>query len=218
MLNLSFAVPAGLLIRQIHHWAADVFIASIVLHLMRIFFTGAYRKPRDFNYYIGLTMLMLAILEGFAGYSLGDDLLSGMGLGDRVLSRRCRFRSSAAQFAYLVFGGPFPGSSTFLPRLEIDPRVPDPGRARGADHDASGDDHAPAPLAVSRPRQARTQRRRHADVARRTPCGRSALLLAVAAILFLIGGLIQINPYGYGGRTTPTSRRTAPSPTGTSGG
>ena len=80
VLDLSFNVPAGLLIRQVHHWAADVFIAAIVLHLMRIFFTGAYRKPRDLNYYIGLTMLMLAILEGFAGYSLVDDLLSGMGL------------------------------------------------------------------------------------------------------------------------------------------
>ena len=87
VLNLSFTVPAGLLFRQVHHWAADVFIASIVLHLMRIFFTGAYRKPRDLNYYIGLTMLMLAILEGFAGYSLVDDLLSGMGLGDRLLGR-----------------------------------------------------------------------------------------------------------------------------------
>src|SRR5438045_7008926 len=80
VLDLSFNVPAGLLIRQVHHWAADVFVASIVLHLMRIFFTGAYRKPRDLNYYIGLTMLMLAILEGFAGYSLVDDVLSGMGL------------------------------------------------------------------------------------------------------------------------------------------
>ena len=80
VLNLSFSVPAGLLFRQAHHWAADVFIASIVLHLMRVFFTGAYRKPRDLNYFIGLTMLMLAILEGFAGYSLVDDLLSGMGL------------------------------------------------------------------------------------------------------------------------------------------
>jgi ubiquinol-cytochrome c reductase cytochrome b subunit len=80
VLDLSVSVPAGLLIRQVHHWAADLFVAAIVLHLMRIFFTGAYRKPRDFNYAIGLTMLMLAILEGFAGYSLGDDLLSGMGL------------------------------------------------------------------------------------------------------------------------------------------
>src|SRR5947209_15115412 len=79
VVDLSFSIPAGLLLRQVHHWAADVFIASIVLHLVRIFFTGAYRKPRDLNYFIGLTMLMLAILEGFAGYSLVDDLLSGMG-------------------------------------------------------------------------------------------------------------------------------------------
>ena len=62
VVNICFSVPAGLLVRQVHHWAADVFIAAIVLHLMRIFFTGAYRKPRDFNYYIGLTMLLLAIL------------------------------------------------------------------------------------------------------------------------------------------------------------
>ncbi|HEY2260763.1 MAG TPA: cytochrome b N-terminal domain-containing protein, partial [Solirubrobacteraceae bacterium] len=80
VLDITFNVPAGLLLRQVHHWAADLFIAAIVLHLTRIFFTGAYRKPRDLNYYVGLTMLMLAILEGFAGYSLGDDLLSGMGL------------------------------------------------------------------------------------------------------------------------------------------
>ena len=71
LLDITFNVPAGLLLRQVHHWSADVFIAAIVLHLARIFFTGAYRKPRDINYYIGLTMLMLAILEGFAGYSLG---------------------------------------------------------------------------------------------------------------------------------------------------
>ena len=57
VLDISLNVPAGLLFRQVHHWAADVFVASIVLHLMRIFFTGAYRKPRDLNYYIGLTML-----------------------------------------------------------------------------------------------------------------------------------------------------------------
>ncbi len=80
VLNICFQVPAGLLFRQVHHWAADVFIAAIVLHLMRVFFTGAYRKPRDLNWWIGLTMLMLAILEGFAGYSLVDDLMSGMGL------------------------------------------------------------------------------------------------------------------------------------------
>src|ERR1700757_3685101 len=80
VLDISFNVPAGLLMRQVHHWAADVFVASIVLHLCRIFFTGAYRKPRDLNYYIGLRMLMRGILEGFARYWLVHDLLSGMGL------------------------------------------------------------------------------------------------------------------------------------------
>ena len=71
---------AGLLIRQTHHWAALVFVAAIVLHLMRVFFTGAFRKPRELNWFIGLTLLTLALLEGFTGYSLPDDLLSGMGL------------------------------------------------------------------------------------------------------------------------------------------
>src|SRR5689334_691468 len=78
--DLSFNVKAGLLIRQTHHWAADVFVVAIVLHLLRIFFTGAFRKPRDLTYYVGILMLMLALLEGFLGYSIVDDLLSGMGL------------------------------------------------------------------------------------------------------------------------------------------
>lgn len=65
-LELSFNVRAGLLIRQVHHWIALVFVAAITLHLMRIFFTGAFRKPRDLNYYVGLTMLVLAMVEGYA--------------------------------------------------------------------------------------------------------------------------------------------------------
>src|SRR6195952_3694387 len=79
-LHISFDVRAGLVFRQIHHWAALLFVASIVVHLMRIFFTGAFRTPRELNWMIGVTMLALAMLEGFAGYSLPDDLLSGMGL------------------------------------------------------------------------------------------------------------------------------------------
>src|SRR5205814_5037903 len=79
-IDLSFQVKAGLLIRQTHHWAADVFVAAIALHLLRIFFTGAFRKPRELTYWLGLTMLLAALLEGYLGYSLADDLLSGMGL------------------------------------------------------------------------------------------------------------------------------------------
>ena len=80
VLDLSTTGKAGLLIRQAHHWAANVFIAAIVLHLLRIFFTGAFRKPRELTYLIGVTMLMLALLEAYLGYSLVDDLLSGRGL------------------------------------------------------------------------------------------------------------------------------------------
>jgi len=94
-----------------------VFVAAIVLHLCRIFFTGAYRKPRDVNYYIGLLMLMLAILEGFAGYSLPDDLLSGLGLriADSVLLS-VPFVGTWASF--LLLGGAFP-SPEAGPRLFV---------------------------------------------------------------------------------------------------
>jgi len=79
-LDLSFKVRAGLVMRQIHHWAALLFVASIVVHLARVFFTGAFRRPRELNWIVGVTMLILAIVNGFAGYSLLDDQLSGTGL------------------------------------------------------------------------------------------------------------------------------------------
>jgi ubiquinol-cytochrome c reductase cytochrome b subunit len=106
-LDLSFKVKAGLLVRQTHHWAADVFIVAIVLHLVRVFFTGAYRKPRDLIYYLGVGMLMLAVLEGFLGYSLLDDLLSGMGIAI-AYGVALSLPVIGASFAMLVWGGPFP--------------------------------------------------------------------------------------------------------------
>ena len=86
--NISFGVRGGLLIRQMHHWAADIFVGSIVVHMARIFFTGAFRKPRELNWIIGVTLLILAILEGFIGYSLPDDLDLGDGPPHRLLDRR----------------------------------------------------------------------------------------------------------------------------------
>jgi len=79
-LDISFDVRGGLLMRQIHHWAALLFIASIGLHMLRVFFTGAFRKPREINWLLGFTLFILAMAEGFTGYSLPDDLLSGNGL------------------------------------------------------------------------------------------------------------------------------------------
>jgi len=116
--DISLQVKAGLLIRQTHHWAADFFVAAIVLHLLRIFFTGAFRKPRDLTYYIGVTMLAVALLEGYLGYSIVDDLLSGMGLaiGYSVLMS---IPFVGANLAQLVWGDPYPGTHDFESRMYI---------------------------------------------------------------------------------------------------
>jgi ubiquinol-cytochrome c reductase cytochrome b subunit len=116
--RLSLDIPAGLLIRQVHHWAALLFVAAIVVHLMRIFFTGAFRTPRELNWTIGVTMLGLAILEGFLGYSLPDDLLSGMGLAI-AYSVAVAIPLVGGQVATLLWDGRFPGSEAFEPRLYI---------------------------------------------------------------------------------------------------
>ncbi len=107
--NISFAVRAGLLIRQMHHWAADVFIGSIVVHMARIFFTGAFRKPRELNWVIGLTMLILGILNGFLGYSLPDDLISGTGI--RIAYSILESIPFVGSYlAFWLFGGEYPGN------------------------------------------------------------------------------------------------------------
>ncbi|MEU6305038.1 cytochrome bc1 complex cytochrome b subunit [Streptomyces chartreusis] len=114
-LDISFDVRGGLLIRQIHHWAALVFVTGMLVHMMRVFFTGAFRKPRELNWVFGWTLLMLGIITGLTGYSLPDDLLSGTGL---------RFAYGAilsvpivgTYLAFFLFGGEFPGED-FIARL-----------------------------------------------------------------------------------------------------
>jgi len=114
-LRITFDVRGGLLIRQIHHWAALLFLSSIVVHLMRVFFTGAFRKPRETNWVIGSTLLILGIVEGFLGYSLPDDLLSGTGLRIAFsIVEAVPFVGTWA--AFLLFGGDFPGEA-FIPRI-----------------------------------------------------------------------------------------------------
>ncbi|HEX7354543.1 MAG TPA: cytochrome bc complex cytochrome b subunit [Mycobacteriales bacterium] len=108
-LRISFDVRGGLLIRQIHHWAALLFVAAMVVHAARIFFTGAYRKPRELNWVIGVILIMLGLLEGFCGYSLPDDLLSGTGL--RIMySVLLSIPVAGTWVAYLIFGGAYPGT------------------------------------------------------------------------------------------------------------
>ena len=116
-LRLSFEVRAGLLMRQIHHWAALVFVAAIVVHMLRVFFTGAFRRPRELNWVIGLALLLLAIVAGFTGYSLPDDLLSGTGLriGYSVL---LSVPFVGPLLGFIGLGGEYPGTDT-LGRLYL---------------------------------------------------------------------------------------------------
>jgi ubiquinol-cytochrome c reductase cytochrome b subunit len=193
VLDLSTTVKAGLLIRQTHHWAADVFIAAIVLHMLRVFFTGAYRKPRELTYWIGLTLLGVALLEGYLGYSLVDDLLSGMGLaiGYSVL---VSVPFVGANLAELVWDGPFPGKHDFFARMYIAHvfLLPALIGVLLAVHLAL--------VALKHHTQFRAQRRQTERKLVGVPTfpGQTprslGLFLAVAGVLFLLGGLAQINP------------------------
>jgi ubiquinol-cytochrome c reductase cytochrome b subunit len=191
-IDISFKVKAGLLIRQTHHWAADVFVAAIVLHVLRIFFTGAFRKPRDLTYFIGLSMLFMALLEGYLGYSMVDDLLSGMGLAiGYAVALSIPF--VGANLAALMWGDPFPGKHAFESRMYVM--------------------HVfVLPILIGTLialHLALVAARHHTQFASRRATQRKVvgmpmfpayaprsigLALAVASVLVLLGGLVQINP------------------------
>ncbi len=113
--RLSFDVRGGLLMRQVHHWAALIFVVAMTVHMMRVFFTGAFRKPRELNWLVGCVLLVLGIIEGFAGYSLPDDLLSGTGI--RIASSIILAIPVVGSYlSFFLFGGEFPGEM-LIPRL-----------------------------------------------------------------------------------------------------
>jgi ubiquinol-cytochrome c reductase cytochrome b subunit len=116
-LKISFDVRGGLLVRQIHHWAADLFVAAIMAHMLRVFFTGAFRKPREVNWLIGIAIFGLSTFEGLFGYSLPDDQLSGAGL--RITEGVTQGLPIIGTYlSFFLFGGQFPGSA-IIPRLYI---------------------------------------------------------------------------------------------------
>ena len=206
---LSFDVRAGLLIRQTHHWAALVFVGAIVLHLCRIYFTGAYRRPREINWFVGLTLLLLAIGNGFTGYSLPDDLLSGTGV--RIMySVLLAVPVIGTWLAFLVFGGEYPADD-ILSRLYVIHVLIVPAILVGL---------LAAHLAVVW-RQKHTQfpgpgRTEHNVVGSRlwpTYAMRSlGLMFVVVGVLVTLGGLAQINPIWLYGPYTPSAVSTAAQP------
>ncbi|GAB4582428.1 cytochrome bc1 complex cytochrome b subunit [Nocardia sp. IFM 10818] len=117
-LEISFDVRGGLFVRQVHHWAALLFTAAMIVHLCRVFFTGAFRRPREANWVIGSILLIIAMFEGFFGYSLPDDLLSGTGLRAAFAGITMGAPVMGTWLHWLMFGGDFPGT-IILPRLYI---------------------------------------------------------------------------------------------------
>ena len=191
-LALSFTVKGGLLMRQTHHWSALVFVAAITLHLLRIIFTGAFRKPRELNHAIGVTMLAVAMLEGFCGYSLPDDLLSGIGLAI-AWGVAMSIPVAGGPFATALWGGVFPGSTAFESRLYIVHVFVIPAllaalisvhlmmimRQRHSQFPGPGRTEANVVGTVAWPGYALRS---------------LGLFMLVAAVLVLMGGLVQINP------------------------
>ncbi|MDQ1449740.1 MAG: ubiquinol-cytochrome c reductase cytochrome b subunit, partial [Actinomycetota bacterium] len=209
VIELSFDVRLGLMMRQMHHWAALLFVGSIVAHLGRVFFTGAFRKPREINWLIGCTLLLLALANGFSGYSLPDDLLSGTGLRiaySIVLS----VPVVGSWLAFLLFGGEYPAHATlgrlFVAHVYIVPllifgllsahlaiiwrqkhtQFPGPGRT---EQNVVGSPLWPTYAAKS--------------------VGMGAFVVATCALL---GGLVQINPVWLYGPYDPASVTTDAQP------
>ena len=200
-LDISFDVRGGLLIRQIHHWAADLFVASIMIHVLRIFFTGAFRKPRELNWVIGTVMLILAAVEGFCGYSLPDDMLSGTGLRIAqgiILS----IPVVGTYLSFFLFGGQFPGEA-FVPRFYIVHVLIIPGLliALIAAHLMSvwHQGHTQWP---GKKEQERNEVGNPLYPVFMAKTG--ALFFFVAGVLALLGGIAQINPIWLYGPYDPT--------------
>ena len=190
--NLSFAVRGGLLMRQMHHWAANIFVGSIVVHMLRIFFTGAFRRPRELNWIIGSTMLILAIFNGFLGYSLPDDLVSGTGI--RIAFSIVESLPLIGSYlAFFLFGGNFPGDSiipSFFVLHVLDPAGDHRRAPRRPSRHARPPEAHPVPGAGPQA----PERRRRADVARTSSPRRPASCSSRRRSRRCSSALFQINP------------------------
>jgi ubiquinol-cytochrome c reductase cytochrome b subunit len=191
VMRLSFEVRAGLLMRQIHHWTALVFLASIGVHMARVFFTGAFRRPREINWLIGIGLLLFALAEGITGYSLPDDLLSGTGL--RIIySGALAIPFIGPWVASLLFGGEFP-TPDLISRLFVFHIFLLPALLVG------GIGTHLLLVFVQKHTQYKTGRRREDNVVGMPfwpgQAFRSVgLFFGIAAVIALLAGLIQINP------------------------
>jgi ubiquinol-cytochrome c reductase cytochrome b subunit len=178
--GLSFDVRSGLLMRQAHHWAADIFLGSIAVHMARVFFTGAFRKPREFNWIVGVTMLILGIVNGFLGYSLPDDLVSGTGI--RIAYSIIESIPLVGSYiAFFLFGGNYLMGllGAHLGLLVKQKHTQFPGKGK-TEHNVVGSPMFPTFMAKT-----------------------TGFLFMVTAVIFLLGGFAQINPIWQFGQYEP---------------
>jgi len=202
VMRISFEIRAGMVMRQIHHWAALVFVASIVVHMLRVFFTGAFRRPRELNWIVGVALLLLAMAMGFTGYSLPDDLLSGTGL--RIAySVLISVPFVGPYLAFLTFGGEFP-TEGIISRLFVLHVMLLPALIIGL---------ITAHMAIlwrQKHTQFRGGRASETNVVGKPLWPHQALkslalLLITGAVLAFMGGLLQINPVWDYGPFDPTA-------------
>ncbi len=200
VINISFNVRFGLIMRQAHHWAALIFLAAVVFHMCRIYFTGAFRRPREINWLIGLTLWIIVMLEGFTGYSLPDDLLSGTGL--RVIASIVQGIPLVGPWLmYNVWGGRFPGT-TFITRLFIIHEFIFPALIIGL---------LSAHLMIlwhqkhtDFPGEGKTQTNiKGSRIWPQYALKAGGLFMLVGGVIFLLAGLVQINPVWLYGPYTP---------------
>ena len=199
--GLSFDVKSGLLMRQAHHWAADVFLGSIAVHMARVFFTGAFRKPRELNWIVGITMLILGIANGFLGYSLPDDLVSGTGI--RIAYSIIESIPLVGSYlAFFVFGGNYPGNGVIIPRFFVLHVLIVPAVSVGLLAAHLG-------LLVKQkhtqfPGKGKTERNVVGSPMFPTFMAKTTgFMFMVTAALFLLGGFAQINPIWQFGQYQP---------------
>jgi cytochrome b-561 len=115
VLNITYDVPFGMLIRRMHHWAAHLMVASMALHMLRVFFTGAYRNPREPNWLVGTGLAGVTMFAAYTGYALPFDEFAStaVGIGYNVT---LSVPLVGETLAHLAFGGSFPSSAT-IPRF-----------------------------------------------------------------------------------------------------
>ncbi|WP_431929792.1 cytochrome b [Nonomuraea jabiensis] len=114
--EISLDVRGGLLLRQLHHWSATVFVLAIVAHLCRVFFTGAFRRPRELTWMLGVVLFGLVLFESFLGVSLPGDQLAMAGLR-QAQGLLLSIPLVGTYLSAFAFDGEFPGQ--VLPRIFV---------------------------------------------------------------------------------------------------